>query len=189
MPRLFAALRPPPAIRETLFDLMDGVPGARWQDDEQLHLTLRFIGEVDRPVAEDIAAALASVHADAPSVRLAGVGRFAHRGRTEALWAALSPHDALAQLHRKVDQACIRAGLAPEGRAYLPHITLARLPRALGAEAAVDAWLVRHAGLASQCFTLGHLMLYESHLGRGGAQYEAVARWPIGTTAPTPGFD
>ena len=63
MHRLFVALRPPPAIRARLLAAMGGVPGARWQDDDQLHLTLRFIGEVDRPVAEDIAAALGTIHA------------------------------------------------------------------------------------------------------------------------------
>lgn len=182
MPRLFVALRPPPAIREALFDTMDGVPGARWQDDEQLHLTLRFIGDVERPVADDVAAALAAIHAAAPVVALGGAGRFAHRGRTQALWAAVTPHDALAHLHRKVDQACVRAGLDPERRAYLPHITLARLPRSLGEERAVEAWLARAASLASAPFALRHLILYHSVLGRGGAVYEPVARWPLGTS-------
>jgi RNA 2',3'-cyclic 3'-phosphodiesterase len=180
MHRLFVALRPPPGIRESLADLMDGVPGARWQDDEQLHLTLRFIGAVDRPVAEDIAAALAAVQAPAPTVTLNGVGRFDHRGRTEALWAGVGPHDALAALHRKVDQAIVRAGLEPERRAYLPHLTVARLPRAAGAEIEVEAWLAHHAGLTSDPFALPHLILYESHLGRAGASYEAIARWPLG---------
>ena len=182
MPRLFVALRPPPAIRETLFDTMDGVPGARWQDDEQMHLTVRFIGDIDRPLAEDVVAALGSVHAPVPVVALAGVGRFAHRERTHALWAAVSPHDALAHLHRKVDQACIRAGLPPEHRAYRPHVTLARLSRALGEEAAVAAWLARHGGTTSEAFALPHLILYQSHLGHAGARYEPIMRWPLGTT-------
>ncbi len=161
---------------------MDGVPGARWQDNEQLHLTLRFIGEVDRPVAEDVAASFASIHAAAPIVSLAGIGRFARRGRTEALWAAVTPHDALAHLHRKVDQACIRAGLDPECRAFLPHITLARLSRSRAAEPAVEAWLLRSAGLASTPFALPYLILYQSELGRGRATYQPVARWPLGTS-------
>jgi 2'-5' RNA ligase len=179
MHRLFVALRPPAAIRDALIDTMDGVPGARWQDDEQLHLTLRFIGTVDRPVAEDIAASLAAIHAPAPTVSLAGVGRFDHRGRTEALWAALAPHDALAALNRKVDQAIVRAGFEPERRAYLPHITLARIARAARTEAEVAAWLAVHAALASAPFALPHLVLYESHLAGSGAQYEPIARWPL----------
>ena len=179
MPRLFVALRPPPPIRERLFALMDDVPGARWQDDEQLHLTLRFVGEVDGRTADDLALALGGVRAPVPTVALAGVGRFGDGRRAGALWAGVAPHDALAALHRKVDQACIRAGLPPEGRAYLPHVTVARLPRSVAASPAVEAWLADSAGLASEPFPLPHLVLYESHLARDGAYYEAVMRWPL----------
>ncbi len=158
---------------------MGGVPAARWQDDEQLHCTLRFIGDVDRPQAEDVAAALAGIHAATPPVRIAGVGRFAHKGRTDTLWAALAPADALHHLARKVEQACVRAGLPPERRAYLPHVTLARLPRSAGTTPEIEGWLAVHAGLSSPVFTMTHLMLYQSHLGRSGATYEPVARWPL----------
>lgn len=160
MIRLFVALRPPPAIRQSLLDIMEGVPAARWQDDEQLHVTLRFIGEVERPVAEDVAVALSQVVAPVPSISLAGVGRFEKRGRTDTLWAGVTPHDALAALHRKVDQACVRAGLEPERRAYLPHITVARLPRSAGTGFAIEEWLAVHAGLAGALFPLCHLVLY-----------------------------
>lgn len=180
MHRLFVALRPPTAIRDALLDTMDGIADARWQDDEQLHLTLRFIGAVDRPVAEDIAAALATIHAPEPVVSLAGVGRFDRRGRTAILWAAATPHEALAALHRKVDQAIIRAGLQPEHRAYLPHITVARLARGASAELEVERWLARNAALTSAPFPLTHLILYESHLSHDGAHYEPIARWPLG---------
>lgn len=189
MIRLFVALRPPPPIRDALGDTMDGVAAARWQDDEQLHLTVRFIGEVDRPVAEDVAAALGQIHAAPPVVALAGVGRFDRKGRTDALWAGVAPHDALAALHRKVDQACIRAGLAPEGRAYLPHITLARMPRSAGFGPDVDGWIAAHAGLASEPFALTHLTLYQSHLGRHGPAYEPIARWPLGTDTGASGSE
>lgn len=181
MHRLFAALRPPAGIRAALAATMSGVPAARWQDDGQLHLTLRFIGAVDRPVAEDVALALSGIVATAPVIALSGVGRFEQRGRTDTLWAGVAPHDALAALHRKVDQALVRAGLEPEHRAYLPHITVARLPRGAGVEGEVGDWLAHHAGLASALFQLSHLVLYESHLGRDGAHYEPVARWPLTT--------
>lgn len=181
MIRLFVALRPPPAIRDALADVMEGVPGARWQDDEQLHLTLRFVGEVERPVAEDLAAALAQVHSPAPVVALAGVGSFGARGRADTLWAGVAPAEALRHLHAKVEQACARAGLPPERRAYHPHVTVARLPRSLGAAAEVEHWCARHAGLTSAPFALPHLVLYRSELGRSGATYEPVVRWPLGT--------
>ncbi len=179
MIRLFVALRPPPAIRRHLRSIAGGVPGARWQDDDQLHLTLRFIGEVERPEAEDVAWSLAQVHADQPTVSLAGVGHFERRGRSDALWAGLAPHDALAGLHRKVDAACVRAGLPPERRAYLPHVTLARFGRSADAGSEIDRWLADHAALASAPFAMEHLLLYQSHLGHDGARYEPVARWPL----------
>lgn len=179
MHRLFVALRPPPDIRRRLTGPMGGVPHARWQDDDQLHATVRYIGEVDRPMAEDIALALGQILPVAPRVTLAGVGAFDKKGRVDALWAGIAPHDDLARLHKKVDQALVRLGLAPEGRAYLPHITLARLPRGAGVGLAVDRWLADHARLSSDPFAFGHLILYESHLTSDGARYEAVARWPL----------
>lgn len=180
MHRLFAGLRPPPEIRALLAGAMGGVRGARWQDDEQLHLTVRFIGEVDTRMAEDIAMALSQVHAPPIEAAIAGVGRFDKHGRTDALWAGVQPHDALAALHRKVDHALVRLGLPPEGRAYLPHITLARLPRSLGAEAEVAAFMAARAGLASPPFRFEHLILFESELTSEGARYDSVARWALG---------
>ena len=176
MHRLFVGLRPPRPIRAQLLGLMGGVIGARWQDDTQLHITLRFVGEVERPLAEDLAIALSSVHYPAIEVALDGVGQFDSRGRPNALWAGLRPHDALAGLHRKVDQALVRCGLPPEGRAYLPHITLARMNASAGA---TDRFLEAHAGLASAPFALDHFLLFESTLGREGASYEAVERYPL----------
>ena len=179
MPRLFVALRPPPPVRALLLDAAGAVPGARWQDDDQLHLTLRFVGEVPAATGDDLLAALGQVHAPAPVIALAGVGRFDRRGRTDTLWAGVRPRDALAHLHRKVDAACVRAGLPPERRAFLPHITLARLSRGAGAGVELERWVADHAGLASPPFTCAHLILYESVLGRTGASYEPVMRWPL----------
>ncbi len=180
MHRLFVALRPPLAIRELLAATRDGVPYARWQDDNQLHLTVRYIGEVDRPVAEDIALALGQLHAPASVVALAGVGAFDRQGRVDTLWAGVTPHEALAALHRKVDQVLVRIGLDPERRAYLPHITLARLPRSVGGDPAIGHWRARNATLTSEPFTLDAFVLYESHLGRDGASYAPIARYPLG---------
>lgn len=175
MHRLFVALRPPAAIREELSAAMSGIAGARWQDDEQLHLTVRYIGQVERAVAEDVAVALDSVRAAPITAAIAGVGMFEDRARA-SVWAGVTPREPLAALHRKVDQALIRLGLAPEGRAYHPHITLARLNRASGP---ADRFLADTAMLASMPFRLDHLLLYESHLNHAGATYEAVARYPL----------
>ena len=184
MIRLFVALRPPAPVREALFDVMDHVAGARWQDDDQLHLTLRFIGDIDRSTAEDVAASLAQIHAPALEVTLNGVGAFDTRGSVNTLWAGVKPREGLEHLHHKMDQACARAGLVRERRAFLPHITLARLSRRDGFAAAreIGHWRARHDGLTSLPFSFRHFVLFQSSLGRHGAVYEPVARWPLGTT-------
>lgn len=176
MHRLFVGLRPPAHIRAQLLAAMGGVAGARWQDEDQLHITLRFIGEVDRPLAEDVALALGQVAHPPIDVALSGVGQFDTRGRPHALWAGVRPHDGLASLHRKVDQALIRLGLEPERRAYFPHVTLARIR---AGATATERFLEAHAGLASAPFALDHFLLFESHLGHERASYEAVERYRL----------
>lgn len=176
MHRLFVALRPPPEVRALLLATMQGVMGARWQDDAQLHITVRYIGEVDGAVADDVATTLSHLHAAPATWRVSGVGLFDRRGWPNALWAGVAPHAPLAALHRKVDQALVRIGLKPEGRAYLPHITLARFGREAGG---LDRFLGDNAALESAEVTSGHLTLFESLLGGEGARYEAVARFPL----------
>ncbi|WP_432768465.1 MAG: RNA 2',3'-cyclic phosphodiesterase [Sphingopyxis sp.] len=174
--RLFVALRPPRPVRAALIAAMHGIAGARWQVDEQLHLTLRFIGEVDRHRAEDIAAALGALHAAAVSARIAGVGLFERQGRPHMVWAKIAPEEPLAALHRKVEQCLARVGIAPETRAFLPHITLARLNRGCGP---VAPFMALHSDLASEAFVFDQVILYESEMGHGGSRYHPVARYPL----------
>lgn len=176
MHRLFVALRPPPKMRRQLLALMGGVPGARWQSDDQLHLTLRFIGEVDRPQADDIAVALGAVDRPQPMIKLQGAGSFDHKGHVHSLWAGVAPEEALNQLHERVNRALVRAGIAPEQRAFKPHITLARLGRRTGP---IEPFLRDLAGLASEPATISAFILFESRLGHEGASYDAVARYPL----------
>lgn len=177
MIRLFVGLRLPAAIRTQLLALMGGIPGARWQDDGQLHITLRFIGEVDERAAEDAALALSAVHWPPVELALDGVGTFDSRGRINAVWAGVRPREALAGLHRKIDQALVRAGQEPERRAYLPHVTLARMNTP---SEGVARFVEAHAGLASPAFTLAHFYLFESSLGHEGARYDVVERYALG---------
>lgn len=176
MHRLFVAIRPPGAVRNQLLGIMGGVPGARWQRDDQLHLTLRFIGEVDAHRADDAAAALGSVRGKPFAIALDGIGSFERKGRRDALWAGVTPHGELQALHKRVDQALVRAGLPPEGRAYLPHITLARFGRTGGA---IDGFASLHGGLASAPFEVTHFALFESTLGGEGAHYAMVERYSL----------
>jgi 2'-5' RNA ligase len=176
MHRLFVAIRPPEEIRDLLIDAMDDSPDFKWQDEDQLHLTLRFVGEVERPVAEDLAAALGTIHAPAFELRLAGVGRFEQRN-SGALWAAVAPKAPLAALAAKVERACIAAGLDPERRAFHPHVTIARWKGRRTRE--IADFLDRRRGLVSPPFAVDQFALVESRLSRHGAHYEEVARYPL----------
>lgn len=170
MIRLFVAAVPPPDVRDRLLDLMGGVAGARWQRDDQLHLTLRFIGEVDRNTARDIAAALAGLRHPPVEVTLAGFGAFASRGRPNALWVGVQPLDAVAALHRKVEQALVRAGIPPESRSFHPHITLARL----GGSAGGLGHFMASAYVNNLSFLIDEILLFESVLSRDGSEYRAL---------------
>lgn len=176
MHRLFVAIRPPQAIRDLLVDAMDDRPDFRWQDEEQLHLTLRFVGEVERPDAEDLAAALGAIHASSFEVRISGVGRFEQRN-SGALWAGVEPKAPLSALAAKIERACIAIGLDPERRTFHPHVTLARWKGRRSRELA--DFLDRKRGLASTPFAVDEFGLFESHLSRHGAHYEQVASYPL----------
>jgi 2'-5' RNA ligase len=169
--RLFVALPLPEEIADPLLDLMDGPDRLRWAPAEQLHLTLRFIGEVDRSTAEDIAAALSSLRTESFDLRLKGVGQFHHK-RSGALWAGVTPREPVAALASRVDRAVASAGLPPETRAFVPHVTLARWS---GSAPDLQPWLTHHGALASPPWTVRGFTLFESHLGRHGAHHEPVA--------------
>ena len=157
MHRLFVAIRPPAPIRAILLGAMGGISGARWQSEDQLHLTLRFIGEVDRHLASDIHAALGAVHQPPFEIARSGIGAVDRRG-----WP---------------DAALTRVGVAPDQRAFLPHITLARLKRDSGP---VGNLLEQSGGLTSPPFTVDHLGLFESVLTPDGAVYSLVERYRLG---------
>ena len=176
MHRLFVAIRPPGPVRALLLAAMGGISGARWQSDDQLHLTLRFVGEVDRHLARDIHAALGGIHHPAFEIAVSGLGTFERRGHPEAVWAGVAPHEPLKALHNKIDQAIARVGIEPERRAYLPHITLARLGRAAGP---VHNLLGGSGGLATPPFRVEAFALFESRLTPEGAVYSVVERYPL----------
>ena len=176
MHRLFVAIRPPEDVRDLLIDAMDDSPDLRWVGDEQLHLTLRFIGEVERPLANDIADALSTIRFPAFALRIAGVGRFERRSGG-ALWARVEPKKPVTELAAKVDRACVVAGLEPERRAFHPHITLARYGRQ--SSGAASAFELRSAGLTSASFDVNRFILFESSLSRHGAHYGEIAQFPM----------
>jgi len=163
-------------VRDRLTSLEGGVPGARWAGDEQLHLTLRFIGEVDENVAHDIDDALATIRAPSFVLEIAGVGEFGGKN-PRALWAGVRGSDALGHLQKKVETALQRIGLPAEERKFSAHVTLARL-RGAPREKVVQ-FLTHHALFASGPFKVDRFVLFSSHLGSGGSVYHAERIYPL----------
>lgn len=177
MPRLFAAIRPPASVRDALIDTMEGVSSARWQDEDQLHLTLRFIGDVDNHTSRDVSDALGSVTSPPFPLALRGVGTFQRKGRVHTAWAGVVESPALLALQKKVERACQATGLEPEHRKFAPHVTIARMK---GAGSELGDWLSQHQDFESETWMVEDFRLYESELSPGGSLYSALARYPLG---------
>src|SRR6476661_8692468 len=126
MPRLFTGLEIPKALGESLSLLRGGLPGARWIDPENYHVTLRFIGDVDDTIAQEIAWLLGKVRRKDFELRLDGLQSFGGR-KPRAVIAAVAPSQSVMELQAEHERLMRRVGLEPEGRKYTPHITLARL--------------------------------------------------------------
>ena len=174
MLRLFVGIALPPELKLRLSLLCSGVPGARWVDPGNYHLTLRFIGEVDEGLASDIDAALLQVRAPRFEVTLAGVGRFGDR----MLWVGVDKSPPLVHLRDKVESALVRLGLPAETRRYAPHVSLARLRNA--SEAKLQAFIEAHALFRGAPFAVERFSLVASYLTKSGAIYEDQADYPLG---------
>ena len=177
MIRLFVALALPQPVRARLLMLQAGVPGAKWSPEENLHLTLRFIGEVDEPAFADIAEALGEVEAPGFTLQLAGVGQFGDRKRAHALWAGVKPSEALTLLRGRVETALSRAGVPRDDRKYLPHVTLARLKDAKADR--VGGFLAEHGLFESPPFAVSSFALFSSQLRHTNALYQVEAEYPL----------
>jgi 2'-5' RNA ligase len=177
MIRLFAALPIPPEIAEGLARRQEGVPGARWSSAENLHLTLRFFGELPEMTAADLDEALAAVGGGGFDVELAGVGAFGEAQDVRSLWAGVTPSSALTQLAKRCETAARRCGLKPETRVFRPHVTLAYLKRAPAPK--VAAWVQDHNLLRSPSWRATWFGLYSSWRSEDGSRYELERTYPL----------
>ena len=164
--RLFVGLDLPWETRQRLAVLAGGIPGARWVPPENYHLTLRFIGEVARYQAEEI------------DLALAGLGTFAKGGRETQLWVGVERNAALEHVQGKVEQALQRAGLAPERRRFVPHVTLARLDAAVPGK--VAEFVQGHNLFRAAPIEVGQICLFSSRLGKEASVYEVEVAYPLG---------
>lgn len=180
--RLFVGLDLPWEVRRRIGMLSGaGIPGARWVPDENYHVTLRFIGETPRYLAEEIDHALAALRMPAFTLTLTGVGTFAKGGRSQSLWVGVERSEKLERLQAKIETALQRCGLEPERRRFQPHLTLARLDT--GAEAKVAAFVQAHNLFRAEPVAIEHFTLFSSQLGKDQAVYTAEVEYPLGRSA------
>jgi 2'-5' RNA ligase len=177
MLRLFAAIPAPDDVAETLVRLQRGVPGARWSPRENFHITLRFFGEINVRMAEDLDAELAAIVADPFEVALKGAGHFGAED-PHALWMGVAANPALEALARKCELAAKRAGLASERRPYAPHLTMAYLGRTQLDR--VMAFERQHALFACEPWRVTWFGLYSSWTGKRASQYQLEREYRLG---------
>ena len=177
--RLFIALGLPAEIRESLAMLRGGIAGARWLDPENMHLTLRFIGDADGGQLRDLDAELSAIRLWSFELMLSELGTFERRQRIHMLWAGIETSPVLLDLRERVEAASVRAGFGPEGRKYKPHVTLARFKNGSGPE--IGAYLTTNNHFSEGPFSVERFTLFRSHLGHDGARYEVVRDYQLET--------
>jgi RNA 2',3'-cyclic 3'-phosphodiesterase len=178
MIRLFVGFDLPSELRDRLAAVGIGLPGAHWVPEDNLHMTLRFIGEVHEDVANDLHDALLGIHGSAIPMTVVGVGTFEHGHRPHTLYAGVEKSDPLARLQGKIETALVRAGQEPEGRKFTPHITLAKLRDTPASR--LQPFLAANA-LLRDAWTAERFTLFSSQLGTGDPVYTAEADYPLDT--------
>lgn len=158
--RLFVAVDLPEGIRGELRSICRDVPTAKWTRPDQLHLTLRFIGEVGDAEFRRIEERLGAVEGNAFALSLAGVGRFPHRGAPRILWAGIDPVEPARELQARIERALQAAGIAAESRPFSPHLTIARLRDSR--PTAADGFLARWRLFRTDPFLVSDFVLFSS---------------------------
>jgi 2'-5' RNA ligase len=176
MPRLFTAIQLPDEIKAELHRLQAPLAGMRWLEPEDYHLTLRFAGDIENPVAREFADNLANIESDAFEIRLSGLGCFGGND-PRLIWAGLEPCPQLEALARAHDKAARNAGIPAGKHPFKPHITLARL-RGANVEA-VARCLTRFGGYRSEPIFVQRFVLMSSRPMTGGGPYGVVESFPL----------
>mgnify|MGYP006270311539 CR=1 FL=1 len=175
--RLFVGIGVPEALAARLSVFQSGLPGARWVAPESMHVTLRFIGEVQRDAAEDIDEMLAQISAPGFDIHLQGIGTFGQGTKAHSVWVGIQPTEPLSFLQQKVESAIVRSGQPAEGRKFTPHITLARFNHADAKR--LQSFIEGNSLFRAGPWTIDTFTLFESRMGKGGSVYTPLADYEL----------
>ena len=189
MPRLFTAIEMPRDAALSLSLLRGGLPSARWIDAENYHLTLRFIGDVEARLADEIVAGLDRIERAPFDIQLSGLGAFGSR-KPHSIYASVAPSAPLEALQADIDRACRRLGLPADPRRFMPHVTLARLRQPKPGD--VAHYLAGRGGFRTPSFPVGRFVLFSSRDTVGGGPYVLEESYRLAAPAaaqrrPAPG--
>ncbi len=176
MPRLFTGLEIPESVASQLQLLRGGIPGARWIEPEDYHITLRFIGDIDEATAAHIRELLDEVHLPAFELKVSGLNWFGG-ARPHSVHARIEPVPGLIALQQAHERICQRAGLKPEPRRFVPHITLARCKGA--PLEAVRDYVSAHGLFSATPFPVRRFAMFSARPSRGGGPYVVEQAWPL----------
>lgn len=177
MPRLFTGLEIPPDVGQMLSLKRGGLHGARWIDPENYHITVRFIGDVDNAAGREVSDVLRRFSEGPPfTITLGNLDVFGGR-KPRALFATVEANATLAHLQAAQERALQRIGLPPEGRKFVPHVTLARLRDAAPKEVAHYLSLRGHMDPVS--FEVSRFVLFSSRDSVGGGPYVVEEAYPL----------
>jgi len=180
MPRLFTGIELPEEIVWRLSTLRAGLSGAHWIDPGNYHITMRFAGDIACEEANHFADALCDIHFDSFDIELSGLGSFGGN-KPRTIFAAVKPSPALEQLQKAHERAARLAGLPPETRNFVPHVTLARLRNV--SPFMVADYLARYGGFFSEPFPVERFVLFSSRPNQGGGPYLVEEGYPARDTA------
>ncbi len=183
MPRLFIALEIPKEVALSLSLLRGGLHGARWIDVENYHMTLRFVGDVDAPTADELIHALDRVQRPQFELSLIGMGSFGSK-KPHSLWAGVSASPELLALQAEIERLCQRLRLRPDPRKFTPHITVARLRGARVDD--VVSYLSARSNFQTAPFTVSRFVVMSARESVGGGPYVTEEAYPLHAAFATP---
>ncbi len=177
MPRLFTGIEIPSEIGLALSAYRGGLPGARWIDPENYHITLRFIGDIDARMADDVCSILGDSRWREPiAITLDGLDTFGG-SKPRAVFARTSGNGELTDLQAEQERMMRQIGLPPETRKFIPHVTLARLKNVSPID--VADYMATRGHFPKLTFTAQRFVLYSSRASVGGGPYVIEAAYPL----------
>ncbi len=183
MPRLFIAIDIPDQVKDNICELRRNLPGVRWTIRDQIHITMRFIGDSDDILFNQIKSSLSEIRLPPFGLELTSSGFFPNERRPSVFWLGCGESRALSDLKDYMDLVLDSCGIPPESRKFHPHITIARLKTP--SEKDCHKLNNIYQSLFPMSFNVSEFILYSSLLKSDGAEHSKECVYPLLQAAPT----